>query len=85
MKKLTCIICLMLVIEVLLISGCHSTSENDRAKFRELKSDIMSSDAKRYLKALKILFQAGNPISRNALAEIEYQRYLKETANSEYK
>ena len=58
---------LIIILFIILLSGCQSTD-----------NQVTVSDKERYLKALKILFQAGDPISIDALVEIEYQKYLKE-------
>jgi len=59
---------------LILCCGCHSTDNR-----------TMTPDAERYYKGLKILFQAGNPISRDALAEIEYQKRLMEEPSDDEK
>lgn len=65
-----CTICLIFCC-LILCYGCHSTN-----------NQIIASDKKRYLKALKILFQEGAPFNKEVLAEMEYQKYLQEiTAN----
>jgi len=72
MKKIIRI--MMLILLLLLLSGC--ALPNNRVMTPAERAAKKFSNKDRYYDALKILFQAGNPISRDALFKIEYQKYL---------
>jgi len=72
MRKIMRIV--MLILLLVLASGC--ALQNNRVMTPAERAANKFSNKDRYYNALKILFQAGNPISRDALAEIEYQKYL---------
>ena len=66
------VIMLVMVGMLISISGCG------------IPQQTKIPDVERYLKALKILFQADMGFKKNVLAEIEYRKYLQETKTEVY-